>query len=236
VRSFKQNNGPFSERIHLSLDEIDRICVEALRDAKCLPDTPSPVRIDRFIEKQFGCAVGYEPLAQGILGCTVFGATGRVEAVFVASDLDDGSQSGERSLLSTLAHEAGHGLLHAQLFIRSRQIQDRFGFEEKQKPQDRILCRAADIGGVEAKRAYDGKWWEYQANRAIGGLLLPKKLVVSAAEHVLKISEATGVAIIPRQTRPETIRAITEIFDVNPIVARIRLAEMWPEAEQTGLI
>ncbi len=35
------------------------------------------------------------------------------------------------------------------------------------------------------KKAYDGRWWEWQANRAIGGLLLPKNLVNSALEGML---------------------------------------------------
>lgn len=236
MRSSRAKNGPFTERVHYSLDEIDRTCLEALRDSGCLPEFPSPIRIDRFIEKRFECDIGYEDFGPGILGCTIFTPTGKVQQVLVSSHLDDGTRPGERRFRSTLAHEGGHGLLHAHLFIQSTHTQDRFGFESDQKPQDRILCRADDIRGVEVQRSYDGKWWEYQANRAIGGLLLPKKLVEVAARDFLRSGEVTGVSIIPREKRDDAVRHISEIFDVNPVVAKIRVGEMWQENAGVALL
>ena len=177
MRSSKAKRGPFDERLHYALDEIDRICLEALRESGCLPDVPSAIRIERFIEKRFTCDITYAELDPGILGCTIFTPAGKVQEVLISSSLEDSTRPGERRLRSTLAHEGGHGLLHAHLFIQSTHTQNRFDFDAQQKPPDRVLCRADDICGVEAKRGYDGKWWEYQANRAIGGLLLPKKLV-----------------------------------------------------------
>jgi hypothetical protein len=228
MRSSRAKHGPFAERVHYALDEIDRICVEALRGVGCLPDLPSPIRIDRFIEKHFGCDIGYEDFGPGILGCTIFTPAGKVQAVLVSTNLDDGTRPGERRLWSTLAHEGGHGLLHAHLFIQSTHTQDRFGFDGDQKPQDRILCRSDEIGGVEAKRSYDGKWWEYQANRAIGGFLLPKKLVEQAVRDLLQPSGTTGVLTVPVEKRDALVRHISEVFDVNPVVAKIRIGEMWP--------
>src|SRR5687768_2506818 len=105
MRSAKANRGPFAERIHYALDEIDRICVGALRGAGSLPELPSPIRIDRFIEKYFQCDIGYEDFGLGILGCTIFTHAGKVQKVLVSKELDDGTRPGERRLRSTLAHE-----------------------------------------------------------------------------------------------------------------------------------
>ena len=72
MRSFKANGGPFGERVHYELDEIDRICVGALSKAGYLPNAPEPVRIDRFVEKHFECDTDYRELDRNILGCIVF--------------------------------------------------------------------------------------------------------------------------------------------------------------------
>lgn len=227
MRSFKANSGPFAERLHYSLDEIDRTCLEALRETGCLPETPSPVRIDRFIEKRFGCDIAYEDFDPGILGCAIFTETGKVQQIFVAKSLEDGSRTGDRRFRSTVAHEGGHGLFHAHLFIQVPGSQNRFQFDAEQKPQDRILCRGSDIGGVEARSSYSGKWWEYQANRAIGGLLLPKILVEVAVRDFLKSADPSCVMSIPPEKRDMVVRHVSETFDVNPVVARIRVEEMW---------
>ena len=42
MRSFKAKRGPFSERVHCALEEIDRICVEALPGAGGLSELLSP--------------------------------------------------------------------------------------------------------------------------------------------------------------------------------------------------
>lgn len=235
MRSSKAQHGPFEERLHYELDEIDRICVEALEEVGCLPKVPSPIRIERFIEKRFKCTVAYEDLDAGILGCTIFTPEGKVKAVLISSKVDDGTSSGERRVRSTYAHEAGHCLLHAHLFIQDTHTQNRFDFDRARPPQNRIMCRPNDIGGVEAKQNYDGKWWEYQANRAIGGLLLPKSLVTNAVRDFLGIHTSTGFSGIPAEKRAELERHISGLFEVNPIVARIRIGEMWPKNAGSSL-
>ena len=41
-----------------------------------------------------------------------------------------------------------------------------------------------------------------------------------------------GVEVLPENRREEAVRALAEIFDVNPAVTRIRITEMYPA--QTG--
>ncbi len=232
MRKFRTREGPFTERFLFELQEIDDICVEALKSVDCLPADPKAVRIDRFVEKYFKTSVDYQDLEGGILGCTIFRGNGSVERVIVSSALE-GDVSSERRLRATIAHEAGHGLLHASLFIESGTSMNLL--DEPSVRKDRILCRPDDIKPVGQAKGYDGRWWEYQANRAIGGLLLPKKLVSTAVSAYLRGAGSEAPFVIARGERESSVRAISEIFDVNPVVARIRLSEMWPETAQGTL-
>jgi hypothetical protein len=92
----------------------------------------------------------------------------------------------------------------------------------------KILCRDNDI--KPAGRSYDGRWWEWQANRCIGGLLLPRKLVREALASILIDSIVTKSPSLPPAQRQEAEKHLSTVFDVNPIVARIRLGEMFPDS------
>jgi hypothetical protein len=94
----------------------------------------------------------------------------------------------------------------------------------------RFLCRTSDIRPVDAKLSYSGKWWEWQANRAIGGLLLPRQLVRKSLSSLIEESEFGPSLADSKRSAAE--RHVAETFDVNPVVARIRLAEMFPRTKQ----
>lgn len=222
MKTFRTRSGPFSERPHFKPGEIERMCVEELRAAKLLPTEPSPVRIDRFIERRFGVSPRYEELPDGVLGYTKFGPRGVAE-IIVAAQLDsDASAVARRRLRSTLAHEAGHGLLHTYLFTLGTKPASLFG-ETDSKPH--ILCR--DVQGEKNAPGYDGRWWEYQANRAIGGLLLPRPLVDKAVEPYLVPAGNLGSRAILSGDKDKAARALSELFDVNPSVVRIRLEDLF---------
>jgi hypothetical protein len=90
---------------------------------------------------------------------------------------DEGTAPAERRINTTLAHEAGHCLLHGHLFAMEASPITLFGADAvANSTGSKILCRDGQRVGF-----YDGKWWEYQANQAIGALLLPRKLVRQAA-------------------------------------------------------
>jgi hypothetical protein len=106
-----------------------------------------------------------------------------------------------------------------------------FGSGQEDRP--RILCRAQDIAAAGATPSYNGKWWEWQANRSIAGLLLPRKLVTTAIAGML--DNAKLIPSLPHQRRREAELHTAETFDVNPAVARIRLEEMFPPTSQMSL-
>jgi hypothetical protein len=191
------------------------------------------VRVDRFVEKRFHVVPQYEDLPDGVLGYTRFGKSG-VEAIVISKVLDaEGGKVAERRVRTTLAHEAGHGLLHAHLFALEGDAPSLFAPDSGSK--DQILCR--DVQG-EGKRqpGYDGRWYEFQANRAIGGLLMPRRLVEAALAPYLVPSGSLGALALDQRRSAEVERALAEVFDVNPIVARIRVGDLYPLAGAGQLV
>jgi len=209
--------------------QIDNMCCDELRGVGLLPTSPEPIRIDRFIEKRFKVSPQYEELPVGVLGFTRFGKNG-VQAVVMSAALDaEGGKVSERRVQTTLAHEAGHGLLHAHLFALN-EIPVHL-FDSDSHSGDQILSR--DVHGDEKKiHRYDGRWWEVQANRAMSSLLCPRHLVQDAMKPFLSPAGLLGVQVLDESRCKAAARELAEIFDVNPAVTRIRIGEMYPA--QTG--
>jgi hypothetical protein len=189
MKTIRSKSGPFAERPHFQPSEIDRICVDELGKAGLYPSSPQAIRVDRFVEKRFGVAAEYEELPAGVLGYTRFSKSG-VEAIIISAALDaEKTKVAERRIRTTLAHEVGHGLLHAHLFALDDKPLHLFDADSHADHQ--ILCR--DVQGEERKtRAYDGRWWEFQANRAMGGLLCPAALMQEALKPFVTASGSLG--------------------------------------------
>lgn len=223
MRNYRTENGPFPERPHYEPHEIDRICLDALTKTQLLPSIPQSIRIDRFVEKYFGVEVAYECLPDGILGYTEFGSDG-VKSITVTSALDDeGGDIAERRIRTTLAHEAGHGLLHIPLFGLNQHQMTMF---ERDGEPPKVMCRDVQ-GATRGAAAYDGRWWEWQANQAIGALLLPKPLVRQAIEGYCVMTRGLALPTIPASRRKEAEQVISGSFDVNRAVARFRLNQLF---------
>lgn len=205
--------------------QIDNMCCDELRGVGLLPNSPEPIRIDRFIEKRFNVSPQYEELPNGVLGFTRFGKNG-VKAVVISATLDaEGGKVAWRRVRTTIAHEGGHGLLHAHLFA----LDDipLHLFDKDSHSGDQILCR--DVHGDEKKaHRYNGRWWEVQANRAMSSLLCPRPLVHEAMKPFLAPAGLLGMDVLAENRREEAVRALAETFDVNRAVTRIRIAELYP--------
>lgn len=222
MRTYRRSAGPFSEQPFFKKAEVDQICEDELRKTGLMPDSPKPIRVERFIEKRFGVTPQYDHLSAGILGYTVFVENG-VRSIHVARQLEeDQSPSSRRRASTTLAHEAGHCLLHAHLFaFRESKLQLFQGDDDLQ--QDKILCR----GPMDASATgHGGRWWEYQANLVIGGLLLPRPLVHAAIQPFLTVAGLLETNVLSDDRREEAWHALADIFDVNPVVVRYRLEDL----------
>ncbi len=225
MKHFRTKSGPFSRRPHFEPSEIDRICDDELRKVGLYPSSPQAIRIDRFIEKRFGVCHDYQDLPDGVLGYTRFTKTG-VDAVIISTALEaENGKVAERRVRTTLAHEAGHGLLHAYLFAVDDKPQHLFDVDSQ--ADHKILCRDIKEGEGQ-KRPYDGRWWEFQANRAMSGLLCPKALVHDALKPFMRPIGLLSTLILDENMRGDAVREVADIFDVNPVVARIRINEMFP--------
>ncbi|HXL09018.1 MAG TPA: hypothetical protein VN966_02250 [Candidatus Bathyarchaeia archaeon] len=146
---------------------------------------------------------------------------------------DEGSSAAERRIRSKLAHESGHGLLHAHLFVLEKGAQPLFG-DHSDPNAPKVLCRDVPVGGTSTSR-YDGQWWEFQANRAIGGLLMPKPLVDLALAPFLVSRGSFGGKSLDTSKRTEAEETLARLFDVNRSVARIRLEENYPQENDRQL-
>ena len=236
MRIARTTTGPFKERPYYESKEIDSIATDELRSVELLPRAPEPIRIERFIEKRFNISPRYEPLPAGILGFTRFGSRGAKEVVVSSALAEEGSRAAERRINSTLAHEAGHMLLHGHLFALGLRDEARLLFgDDLDAASQKFLCRDAVGAGSANAPAYDGRWWEYQANLAIGALLLPRPLVKKALESVLVSRGHMGLVTLEEEKREEAIRRLADAFDVNPVVAQIRAEKLYPPVEGAQL-
>ena len=226
----------FTERPYFSLEEIERTCADELLKVGLLPQEPGSIRIDRFIEKRFKIDPKFEDLPDGILGYTKFGAKGVQEIVISRTLNEENSKVSERRTTSTLAHECGHGLFHAYLFALGKPSKPLLndGFDHN---ETKILCRKETVDGIQDRpRINCGRqWWEFQANMAIGGLLLPRKLVMGALRPFLVEKGQLGTKYLDPTRKESAARALVEVFDVNPIVAKIRIDAIFPPGQENQL-
>jgi len=228
MKILRASRGPFSERPYFTDSEIENICLDELRKAKLLPARPEPVRVERFVEKRFNVEVESAELAGGILGLTKFGANG-VQGVYVSAALDsDASIPGKRRVRSTIAHEAGHCLLHTYLFSVASGTPLFGDCSEPGAPK--VLCRDS-----EGRNGYGGEWWEFQANVAMGHLLMPRPLVEMAGEPFLISVGVLGGKRIDPARYESAVRSLADEFDVNAAVSRIRLESLYPAKQDEQL-
>ena len=235
----KAKDGPFPERLYFERSEIEHIAIQALRSVDLLPDSPGPIRIDRFLEKCFRMCPAYKDLPAGLLGYTEFGSQGPREVVVSRSLAESDTRPAARLVKSTLAHESGHILLHRHLYAQQSRKRSSSIIEKQFDVTDsKILCRG-DLGfrtGEENQsRRYDGRWWEYQANLMIGALLLPAPLVERALQPLCSKRGVLGLQELPHDRREEGTDLLSDTFDVNPIVATIRIQEVFPDSDQNQL-
>ena len=236
MKTYRTTTGPFAEKPFFKPEEIEQICRDELTRCDLYPPEPAPIRIDRFVEKRFKVRPSYEDLPPGLLGFTLFGDKG-VEQIIVARALDEeGTQPAERRLRTTLAHESGHGLLHAHLFAFGALPEPLFG-DGVAADVPKILCRDGGVSGVEAGavRKAPYRWWEFQANLAMSTLLLPKSLVEQALQSLLIRQGIAANRMLAVDCRERAIRLLSDTFDVNSVVARIRLDGLYPRGFERQL-
>lgn len=70
---------------------------------------------------------------------------------------------------------------------------------------------------------------------AMGSLLMPRRLVEIAIDPFLAPQGLLGLKTLKSSTKLNAERELAEIFDVNPVVARIRINQLYPEVNNGQL-
>jgi hypothetical protein len=222
--------GPFCRRLYLHENHIEDTCRAALAAVGLMPSSPGPIRIERFIFLHFGIEEEYESMPEHIMGCAKFTRQG-LRRIMISRELAEQEDVVSKfRVRSTLAHEAGHGLFHTDLFVEKLNVESAgqlFGEEAgivDSVTKDGFLCRAeGGMHGVVAKF----EWWEYQANLAMAALLLPKHLVIEAARAELP-DVLTGPGSFEDRLA-EAENRLSSLFAVSRKMISIRLGPWWTE-------
>lgn len=230
MRTSGDRTSPWGQRLWFEEHEFDSMMDEVrVKAGQNILTAGTGVNVEAMFEQLFKVVPDYVDLPDGILGKTVFHRDGRYE-VFISRDLSDQADtddSARRRLRSTLAHECAHIVEHGHLHLVDSVTLPLFGAAEP--PPPRVLCRKESAG----------EWWEYQANRGMASLLLPKRPVNEFVRVLLSkngwssIQDALGARATER-----IVRDLMNEFDVSMQLATYRLRELgiFPkDADQTPL-
>jgi len=160
-----------------------------------------------------------------VMGYAAFTCKG-FDRIFINTRLDDDtSLTGRRRVRSTIAHEIGHAILHAKLFVEKILFDQEqallFGSMERQATattQSRIVCRESDVFGGHGK----SPWWEIQANRFMAEMLMPRPLFLQVVEPLLANYEFENPRSVNRFFQnADAVTAVSKTFNVSQQMAQI---------------
>jgi hypothetical protein len=124
--------------------------------------------------------------------------------------------------------------LHSHLFGLQQDSEPLFGdFSDPSKPK--VLCRDVIAADGKSNPGYDGRWWEFQANCAMGCLLLPQTLVEQLLQPYFVARGLLGTRSLDPTRRTEAWRCVSDVFDTNPIAARLRIDRLYPARDEKQL-
>jgi hypothetical protein len=157
-------------RIYYDAAEIDQIMEAELTRAHLDRIGIAAVDVDAFVETYLKITPEYVILPKGVLGATDFARDGTVR-MRISAELSERAGRQEPGAENLIRTTLAHVLLHRILFLS--QSEALFGHAASRQE----LCRDIDPAG----RGYTGEWWEWQANRGMGALLLPRSEIIAIA-------------------------------------------------------
>ena len=115
MRSYYIPDSVLPQRYHFSRQDIEKAARDELRQVECLPKSPEPIDLEKYLFRRHD---KLEPQSTDSLAAGVLGAADlmnpRKPAIWISQAVFDGAPARYRS---TLAHEIGHLVLHASLYI-----------------------------------------------------------------------------------------------------------------------
>ena len=234
MKTRKDLASPWGVRLYFEESEFETMMAEVL--FKAGPEAfveGLGVNVDLVLFKVYGLEADYIDLPDGVLGQTLFRRDGsaQIEVSRRLADVAEADQLARRRLRTTVAHEGGHVTCHRQLFLSDTDALSLFGDEPTEPEKPAILCRESSLSTF----GYQGEWWEFQANRCMASLLLPKHILISRVKALL---EVFGISDFPQAQQKgmdeEFIRSLSNTFDVSWQAVLMRLQELGfvPKAEE----
>lgn len=229
---------------YISADEIERLTESELLKAGLFPTTDNPiVDIEAFLERHLGAHLEqYVELDSDVLGVTYF-YPDRPPHVQINKNLAEAADDIHAPtwyrgrLRSTMAHEAGHILLHRKLFDFA--TQQGALWPEAEASEEDAHCQRCLKRDVSGQRTGPVDRREFQANLAMAALLMPKQVFEAVAAVVLtgwgihdSVSKSQQKELADRLTRElgeqfQVSRQACEIrmktLDINQVLSQSRL-------------
>ena len=234
MKTRKDLASPWGVRLYFEESEFETMMADVLFRAG--PEAfieGRGVDVDLVLFKVYGLEADYIDLPHGVLGRTLFRRDGsaQIEVSRRLADVAEADQLARRRLRTTLAHEGGHVTCHRQLFISDTDSLSLFGDELAEPEKPAILCRES----ILATSGYQGEWWEFQANRCMASLLLPKHILIPRVNALLGVFGVSDFAQAQQKGMDEEfIRSLSNTFDVSWQAVLLRLQELGfvPKAEE----
>jgi hypothetical protein len=234
MRTSRDVRSPWGQRLWLDEEEFDSAMDDIRHRAGADTFTVGGgVDVETVLARVYAPRFDYCALPQGVLGRTTFYPDGKLK-VEISSQLSGEAEHAtvsRRRLRSTVAHECSHIGFHRYLYA----LNDGPGLFPELRRDPSVLCYTPTIDNPQ-QRASD--WWEYQANRGMAALLLPKVLFV---EHVNGALKKLGVGSVEEAIRRGCSEALLDelmqTFDVNRPMVFYRLQQYGfiPNTEQGRL-
>ena len=217
-------------RLWFEEDEIEWIMEDELRKASLFPCLADPVvDMESLLEIHLGVKLDvHAVLDEDVLGVTEF-LGGKRPLVSINKDLTSRAETEEApsGILgrwrATMAHEAGHVVLHRALVEVPFEQGSFFAAAAKEPGSSLFRCLKRDVSFGRGN--YD--WKEVQANRGMAALLMPAKVFRELVLDILKTDRSGDLCVqIPETGSTEFSNLLLDLSkrcEVSQEAARIRL-------------
>lgn len=234
MRTSRDVRSPWGQRLWLADDEFESVMDDIRHQAGADTFTEDAgVDVETVLARVYNPAIDFRPLPRGVLGRTTFLPDGKL-TVEISSDLSDEAEHSKvahRRLRSTVGHECSHIGFHRHLYV----VNDGPGLFPELRRDPAVLCYTPTIDNPSQGVS---DWWEYQANRGMAALLLPKALFREQTRGVLGLLGLASMEEAIAVGRGEAVLdELIRIFDVNRPVIFYRLQQFGfiPDPEQARL-
>jgi hypothetical protein len=221
VTVYSDPKSPWGRRVWIPDTEFDRVMDSVRAQAPGCFRPGRGVDVDEILARVYKVEPDFGDPDDACLGRTCFEADGSFKVMINRALAEEADRwpVARRRLRSTLAHELAHIAFHAVLHPSH---QGPGLFEDIVEPT-KVMCRMDAIDGADAYPP----WWEYQANRGMASLLLPRDLV---REQLSAALDRRGLGDIHSALAAEQGKVVLDelagVFDVSFEMTVFRLLEL----------